>query len=217
MCSSDLTPAVSREPDLVRPETPAVVRAEPDLVRAETPGVVKPDPAPDLVRAEVPAAKTGLEVVHTAPPAAAEPPGPEIAAVPAPELHVKPKTWEEARDAAMVVTPVLDPDRLEQSSMGNPDLQKMLIQSFLTQVHPRLQKLHEGVALGDAEVVGFEAHALKGMCATLGALRCAEVFEHMERLAQQQRLEPLRFKLDRAVSEVQQVEAALREPEQRAA
>jgi PAS domain S-box-containing protein len=212
-------PALQAEPDLVRAETPEVVKPDPapDLVRAEVPEVVKPDPAPDLVRAEVPAANSELDLVHTGPPATADAPKPEIAAVPAPELHLKPKTWEEARDAAMVVTPVLDPDRLEQSSMGNPDLQKMLIQSFLTQVHPRLQKLHEGVALGDAEAVGFEAHALKGMCATLGALRCAEVFEHMERLAQQQRLEPLRFKLDRAVSEVQQVEAALREPESRAA
>jgi HPt (histidine-containing phosphotransfer) domain-containing protein len=132
-------------------------------------------------------------------------------------VSLKPKTWEEARDAAMVVTPILDPERLDQSSMGNPELQKMLIQSFLTQVQPRLQHLREGVALGDAEVVGFEAHALKGMCATLGALRCAEVFEHMERLAQQQRLEPLRFKLDRAEIEVGQVEALLREPQSRAA
>jgi HPt (histidine-containing phosphotransfer) domain-containing protein len=101
--------------------------------------------------------------------------------------------------------------------MGNPELQKMLIQSFLTQVRPHLERLREGVLLGDAEVVGFEAHALKGMCATLGALRCAEVFEHMERLAQQQRLEPLRFKLERAESEVQQVEAQLRESQSRAA
>jgi HPt (histidine-containing phosphotransfer) domain-containing protein len=151
------------------------------------------------------------EPVSLVPPAAAEPPATGS------DLSLKPKTWEEARDASMVVTPILDPVRLDQSSMGNPELQKMLVQSFLTQVHPRLQRLREGVLLGDAEVVGFEAHALKGMCATLGALRCAEVFEHMERLAQQQRLEPLRFKMDRAESEVQQVEALLREPESRAA
>ena len=151
------------------------------------------------------------EPVSLVPPAAAEPPATGS------DLSLKPKTWEEARDASMVVTPILDPVRLDQSSMGNPELQKMLVQSFLTQVHPRLQRLREGVLLGDAEVVGFEAHALKGMCGTLGALRCAEVFEHMERLAQQQRLEPLRFKMDRAESEVQQVEALLREPESRAA
>ena len=218
----DPEPVASVAPEVVEVDTSAwAARLEPSEEVAERAPVAEasaPAPIAQAPEFSAPPARDfdviRAEPVSLVPPAAAEPPAPVTDAS---DLSLKPKTWEEARDAAMVVTPILDPDRLDQSSMGNPELQKMLIQSFLTQVHPRLERLREGVLLGDAEVVGFEAHALKGMCATLGALRCAEVFEHMERLAQQQRLEPLRFKMERAESEVQQVEALLREPQSRAA
>jgi HPt (histidine-containing phosphotransfer) domain-containing protein len=142
---------------------------------------------------------------------------PEIAARAADEVSLKPRTWEEAVNDGMVVTPVLDPQRLETASMGNPELKEMLVKAFLTQTPQRLEKLRDAIVAGNAADVEFEAHSMKGMCATLGAQRCAEVFEHMERLAAQKRLEPLPYKLQRAEIEVQRVEEMLGAPPAKAA
>src|SRR6185295_10365409 len=92
--SSELVPS---EPQPVTPEFSEVVPAAPavehalEIVRGET----QHERSQDLVGSE--------PVASSAPPA-------EGAATPGtPELTLKPKTWEEARDAAMVVTPILDP------------------------------------------------------------------------------------------------------------
>jgi HPt (histidine-containing phosphotransfer) domain-containing protein len=108
--------------------------------------------------------------------------------------------------------PVLDEARLSISSMNSTELRSVLLQAFQTHARPRLNRLRERAAAGDAHGVEFEAHGLKGMCATLGAARCASLFGRMERLGREQRLEPVAPMVERADIEVGRVEALIAPP-----
>jgi len=112
--------------------------------------------------------------------------------------------------------PVLDERRLDSSSMGSAELKDILLRAFYTHARPRLAKLRERAAAGEASAVEFEAHGLKGMCATLGAARCASLFAHIERLGREKDLKSLPQVLARADVEVGRVEALV-PPEARAA
>lgn len=105
--------------------------------------------------------------------------------------------------------PVLDEARLEASSMGNPELRNILIRTFVNHIRPRLARLRQVSATGDMEAVEFEAHGLKGMCSTIGAMCCADVFGRIERLGREKRTEPIPPMLDYAEVEVGRVEALM--------
>ena len=64
-------------------------------------------------------------------------------------------------------------------------------------------------AAGDAKAVEFEAHGLKGMSATIGAVSCADAFGRIERMGRENRLEPVGPMLDYAEIEVGRVEAVI--------
>jgi len=102
---------------------------------------------------------------------------------------------------------VLDEARLDASSMGNPDLRNILIRTFVNHIRPRLTRLRQVAQSGDLQAVEFEAHGLKGMCATIGAMRCADVFGRIEKFGRERRPEPVSPLLDYAEIEVGQVEA----------
>jgi CheY-like chemotaxis protein/HPt (histidine-containing phosphotransfer) domain-containing protein len=93
---------------------------------------------------------------------------------------------ESARRGAIVIPiptpdgPVLDRARLEEACMGDPALRRTLVLTFLNDVRGRLDHLSSRLAAGDARAVEFEAHGLKGMCAAIGAVRCAELFALIE-------------------------------------
>jgi len=95
--------------------------------------------------------------------------------------------------------PALDLPRLEEISLGIPALRESLLSSYLGGVRPRLERL--GLALNghDAHRVELEAHGLKGMCATVGATACAELFAELERLGRERTLDaaPALLKLAR--------------------
>ena len=76
--------------------------------------------------------------------------------------------------------PVLDRAQLEEACMGDPDLRRTLVQTFLSDVRRRVAHLGSRIAAGDARAVEFEAHGLKGMCGAIGAVRCAELFALIE-------------------------------------
>ncbi|MEK7329160.1 MAG: response regulator [Candidatus Eisenbacteria bacterium] len=76
--------------------------------------------------------------------------------------------------------PVLDREQLEESCMGNAELRRTLVQTFMADIRPRLTRLDGRIAAGDARAVEFEAHGLKGMCGAIGAVRCAELFRMLE-------------------------------------
>ena len=132
------------------------------------------------------------------------------------DVKLKPSSWEEAQEWG-VETPVFDPVRLDSSCMGTPELRGLLVKAFQAQVRPRLEQLDQAIAAADAAAIERDAHALKGMCATVGAMRCAEIFDHMERLGHENRLQPLRYKFERASSEVARAEQALTQPPAQAA
>jgi HPt (histidine-containing phosphotransfer) domain-containing protein len=93
--------------------------------------------------------------------------------------------------------------------MGNPDLRNILIRTFVMHIRPRLARLRQVAQSGDLEAVEFEAHGLKGMCATIGAMCCADVFGRIERLGRERRPEPISPSLDYAEIEVGRVEALM--------
>ena len=93
--------------------------------------------------------------------------------------------------------------------MGNPELKSILIRTFLHHIRPRLRRLRDVTDAGDAKAVEFEAHGLKGMSATIGAVCCASAFARIERLGREKRLEPVGPMLDYAEIEVSRVEALI--------
>ena len=76
--------------------------------------------------------------------------------------------------------PVLDRAQLEDACMGDAELRRTLVQTFLSDIRRRLAHLGGHLAAGDACAVEFEAHGLKGMCGAIGAVRCAELFGLIE-------------------------------------
>jgi CheY-like chemotaxis protein len=100
----------------------------------------------------------------------------------------------------------IDNVRLEESSMGIVALRDTLLTTYLAEVPPRLERLAEAIQAKDARRVEFEAHGLKAMCATVGAVACGSVFAEMERLASEERLADLAGLLPRARAEVERTE-----------
>jgi len=109
---------------------------------------------------------------------------------------------------------VLDSARLEEASMGVPALRNSLLQAFLSDVRPRTQKLKEAVRAGDARLVEFESHGLVGMCKTIGAAACADVFEQIERLGENETLGAAQPLLQRAEQEIVRAEEHIRRLDQ---
>ncbi len=79
--------------------------------------------------------------------------------------------------------PTLDLEHLEEMCMGVAKLRDQLLETFLAEIGPRLERLAEAVSLGDAHQVEVEAHGLKGMLGTIGARAGAELFSALETLS----------------------------------
>ena len=161
-------------------------------------------------KADTPPTQPVLTIVP--PPAAEEPEGQpttvsDEAAEPKALAPVLPlPTSRASADAGDESEPVLDEARLKASSMGNADLEGILLRTFVNHIRPRLQRLRDACQVSDASAIEFEAHGLKGMCGTIGAMACADVFSRIERLGREKRLEPVAPMLDYAEIEVSRVE-----------
>lgn len=90
--------------------------------------------------------------------------------------------------------------------MGVPALRDSLLSTFLNDVRPRLEQLALAMGRRDARRVEFEAHGLKGMCATVGATACAELFAELEHLGHEQTIDLVPPLLKRAHLEVTRTE-----------
>jgi PAS domain S-box-containing protein len=97
---------------------------------------------------------------------------------------------------------ILDPARIETSSMGNPELRSMLVDAFLARTQQPLTRLKIAYDAGDAGQVEIQAHALVGLCSTVGATRAAALFERIASAAMQGRLAGIEDLVTRAPSEV---------------
>ena len=66
--------------------------------------------------------------------------------------------------------------------LGGANLAK-IIDSFLTQLPDRMERVRKGLDTGDLEEVAGGLHAIRPMAALLGATELAEISEEMERHA----------------------------------
>jgi PAS domain S-box-containing protein len=134
-------------------------------------------------------------------------PEPQAEQQPEPEPQPDP---EPEPELALGEAAVSDPARLETSCMGNPEIRKLLVQAFLTRVQQPLERLRKAAEWGDARAVEFQAHALRGMCASVGATRCALALEQIEERGAAQRLESVTAYVRQVEREIATFEATLR-------
>ena len=102
--------------------------------------------------------------------------------------------------------PAIDLEQLNQSCMGLPALRASLLHTFVDDVHNRLERLHACFDEGQAQKVEFEAHGLRGMCATIGATGCTLLFGAIEAAARDDNVAGARRLLEPAIAEVQRTE-----------
>lgn len=106
--------------------------------------------------------------------------------------------------------PALDLEQLETACMGLPALRSSLLHTFLHDVTTRLERLQKAFDSADARRVEFEAHGLKGMCATIGANGCVMLFTEIEERAREDRVAEARVLLEPAKHEVGRTEQFIR-------
>jgi PAS domain S-box-containing protein len=111
----------------------------------------------------------------------------------------------------------LDLERLDMTCMGIAALRETMLNTFLSDVRPRLERLGQALAEGDAHRVEFEAHGLKGMCATVGVTICAGIFMEIERAGREQSLDGVPSLLKRGYVEVTRAEQFITTMERMAA
>jgi CheY-like chemotaxis protein/HPt (histidine-containing phosphotransfer) domain-containing protein len=117
---------------------------------------------------------------------------------------------ESAKPEAKLGTNVpIDFQRLDDTSMGIAALREALIGAFLNDVSPRVERLAEATQVRDARRVEFEAHGLKGMAATIGAIHCVTIFNELERCGREMDVTGAVQYIESARTEVARVRAYL--------
>ncbi|MEO5987753.1 MAG: response regulator [Candidatus Eisenbacteria bacterium] len=102
--------------------------------------------------------------------------------------------------------PAVDLEQLNTSCMGLPALRTSLLHAFLGDVGPRMERLRQAFEEQDDRRVEFEAHGLRGMCATIGASGCNLLFGEVEQWAREGRTNDAQVLLQPALDEVRRVE-----------
>ena len=98
--------------------------------------------------------------------------------------------------------PVIDSTRIETSSMGSPELRAMLVDAFLARTQQPLARLRMAHGAGDATQVEIQAHALSGLCSTIGAMRAAALFDVIAQGAHPDRMAAIESLVERTAREV---------------
>ena len=84
----------------------------------------------------------------------------------------------------MTESPVLDPsviDTLRQlTPPGEPDVLTEVLQMFLQEVPPRIERLRNACTAGDIQEVHRAAHSLKGSAGNIGASRLLDVCRRLD-------------------------------------
>jgi len=106
--------------------------------------------------------------------------------------------------------PAIDLEQLEAACMGLPALRSSLLHTYLIDVPGRLERLRFAFDANDLRRVEFEAHGLRGMCATIGASGCTVLFGEMEERARADRLADARALLEPAIEEALRTEQFIR-------
>ena len=111
---------------------------------------------------------------------------------------------------AMPDGPAIDLEQLEAACMGLPALRSSLLHTYMIDVPGRLERLRFSFDSADLRRVEFEAHGLRGMCATIGATGCTVLFGEMEDRARADRLQAARVLLEPAIAEATRTEEFIR-------
>jgi HPt (histidine-containing phosphotransfer) domain-containing protein len=84
----------------------------------------------------------------------------------------------------MTEPPVLDPSVMETlrqlTPPGEPDVLTEVLQMFLQEVPPRIERLRNAWAAGDIQEVHRAAHSLKGSAGNIGAQRLLAVCRDLD-------------------------------------
>jgi signal transduction histidine kinase/ligand-binding sensor domain-containing protein/CheY-like chemotaxis protein/HPt (histidine-containing phosphotransfer) domain-containing protein len=111
--------------------------------------------------------------------------------------------------------PVIEPGRLESlrqlGELTGKPLVRMVVDDFLAETPHRLKRMQEALGCDDAKDLAFVAHALKGTCAQLGALRVAALCAEMEKMGRSGSLEGALRVLSAIEREVAEVSPFLEE------
>jgi PAS domain S-box-containing protein len=106
--------------------------------------------------------------------------------------------------------PALDLEQLESACMGLPALRSSLLHTFLDDMPGRLARLEKAFDSSDPRRLEFEAHGLRGMCATIGAHGCVMLFGEIEDRAREDQVTEVRILLEPARAEVERTEQFIR-------
>ena len=79
--------------------------------------------------------------------------------------------------------PVFDAACLDAASMGNAEIRGLLVDAFLTRTRQPLDRLKKAAEWKDVKAVEFQAHAMRGMCESVGAVRCGAALGRVEQWA----------------------------------
>ncbi len=122
-----------------------------------------------------------------------------------PETEVSKNVQETSQDAPINI------DLIKETSKGNQDFERKLIDIFITDSEKRLTAIESAVNGSDAGAVRHEAHTVKGSCAYIGADEMREIAFRLEKLGTSGDLEPaleelasLKSEFDRARNYLQE-------------
>jgi HPt (histidine-containing phosphotransfer) domain-containing protein len=119
-----------------------------------------------------------------------------------------PATPEPESEASLIVDVKAWKSITSLQKPGKEDMLAKILSLFLADSQQLVDKLHQGMAAGDATAVNQAAHSLKGRSAVLGALSLATLCQEFETLSRQGQLkeaEPLLDQLDAAFDHASQI------------
>jgi len=88
--------------------------------------------------------------------------------------------------------PLIDQNQMERlNEWGGKDLQRKMIELFLTHANERLGQIKQGASGGNAEMAETGAHTLKSSAGNVGAQRVQRLAQDAEGLAEAGQLEDL--------------------------
>jgi PAS domain S-box-containing protein len=76
--------------------------------------------------------------------------------------------------------PVFDPGQLEQTTAGRDDLQVQVLERYLKNLEPQIERLRVAIKEGNPDQIKSLAHSLKGSSWTVGAVAIADLFRKVE-------------------------------------
>jgi signal transduction histidine kinase/CheY-like chemotaxis protein len=125
-----------------------------------------------------------------------------------PTVRLVPATPEPESEASLIVDVKAWKSITSLQKPGKEDMLAKILTLFLADSQQLVDKLHGGIAAGDAMVVNQAAHSLKGRSSVLGALSLATLCQQFETLGRQGQLneaEPLLNQLDAAFDHASQL------------